>query len=82
MVRLIAGLVVLVLESAAFAGDLVGHASVVDGDTLEIQGTRVRIFGIDAPESDQLCRNDESLRYRCGAKAANELIRTGLVTSY
>jgi endonuclease YncB( thermonuclease family) len=73
MVRLIAGLVVLVLESAAFAGDLVGQASVVDGDTLEIQGTRVRIFGIDAPESDQLCRNDESERYRCGQKSSNAL---------
>src|ERR1700730_16199053 len=28
---------------------------------------------IDAPETSQLCRDDESLQYRCGAKAANEL---------
>jgi endonuclease YncB( thermonuclease family) len=46
---------------------------VIDGDTLEIHGQRIRLSGIDAPESDQLCRGDDSLQYRCGAKAANEL---------
>jgi endonuclease YncB( thermonuclease family) len=53
--------------------DLIGQASVIDGDTLEIHGTRIRLWGIDAPESTQFCRNNESLQYRCGAKAANEL---------
>src|SRR6478736_3117053 len=59
--------------SPAFADSLSGQASVIDGDTLEIHGTRIRLWGIDAPESSQLCRNDESLQYRCGAKSANEL---------
>ena len=27
----------------------------------------------DAPESSQLCRGDDSLQYRCGAKATNDL---------
>lgn len=57
----------------ALAQDLVGRANVIDGDTLEIHGTRIRLWGIDAPESSQLCRGDDSLPYRCGAKAANEL---------
>jgi endonuclease YncB( thermonuclease family) len=39
-----------------FADDLAGQASIVDGDTLEIHGTRIRLWGIDAPESSQLCR--------------------------
>jgi endonuclease YncB( thermonuclease family) len=66
--------VLLVLcSSTASAIDLMGQASVIDGDTLEIHGTRIRLWGIDAPESSQLCRDDESLRYQCGAKAANEL---------
>ncbi|MGX4803995.1 thermonuclease family protein [Bradyrhizobium guangdongense] len=47
----------------------------IDGDTLEIHGTRIRLWGIDAPESSQLCRGEDSLPYRCGAKAANELDR-------
>ena len=33
----------------------------------------MRLSGIDAPESAQLCRGKDSLRYRCGAKAANDL---------
>jgi len=57
----------------AVADNLTGQASVIDGDTLEIHGTRIRLWGIDAPESNQRCRDDESLQYQCGAKAANEL---------
>jgi endonuclease YncB( thermonuclease family) len=52
---------------------IVGQASVVDGDTLEIRGTRIRLFGIDAPESDQTCHDDDGKLYRCGQKAANDL---------
>jgi endonuclease YncB( thermonuclease family) len=63
----------LVAYRVAFADDLTGQATVIDGDTLEIHGTRIRLWGIDAPESSQLCRGDDSLPYRCGAKAANDL---------
>lgn len=55
------------------AGNLIGQASVIDGDTIEIRSKRIRLDGMDAPESDQLCRGDNSNQYRCGAKAANEL---------
>src|ERR1700726_4527289 len=57
----------------AFADSLSGQASIIDGGTLEIHGTRIRLWGIDAPESSQLCRGEDSLQYRCGAKAANDL---------
>jgi endonuclease YncB( thermonuclease family) len=65
---------ILILAAAAEADDL-GQASVADGDTIEIHGTRVRLWGIDAPKSGQLCRGEDILQYRCGAKAANELDR-------
>src|SRR6516165_7572954 len=61
------------LSGGALADDFVGQASVVDGDTLEIHGIRIRLWGIDAPESSQLCRGEDSLQYRCGAQAANDL---------
>ncbi|OKO78351.1 nuclease [Bradyrhizobium sp. NAS96.2] len=57
----------------ARAGDVAGQVSVIDGDTLEIHGTRVRLYGIDAPEHDQLCRDPHGGHYRCGQVAANAL---------
>jgi endonuclease YncB( thermonuclease family) len=57
----------------AEADEFVGQASVVDGDTLEIYGTRIRLWGVDEPESTQLCRGEDSLQYRRGAESANAL---------
>jgi endonuclease YncB( thermonuclease family) len=71
--RAAALLMLLSVWSPALAGDLSGQASIIDGDTLEIHGTRIRLWGIDAPESSQLCRDEDSSLYRCGAQAANDL---------
>ncbi|WP_192245317.1 thermonuclease family protein [Mesorhizobium silamurunense] len=60
----------LLFASPAAAEPLVGVASVIDGDTVEIHGTRIRLNGIDAPESDQLCLDTAGKNYRCGQKAA------------
>jgi len=47
-----------------------GTASVIDGDTIEIHGERIRFDAIDAPESSQLCLDAAGKRYRCGQKSA------------
>jgi endonuclease YncB( thermonuclease family) len=57
---------ILAIVPFALAADLAGQARIIDGDTLEIHGTRIRLWAIDAPESDQLCRNQDSEHYRCG----------------
>ncbi len=56
----------------SLAEDIVGRASVIDGDTLEIRGTRIRMAGIDAPETSQTCGLNGK-KYRCGQQAAMAL---------
>ena len=48
---------------------LEGVAHVMDGDTILIDGTRVRLEGIDAPEATQSCKNHEDQSYPCGKTA-------------
>jgi endonuclease YncB( thermonuclease family) len=57
-------------SSEAAIGALTGRASVIDGDTIEIHGARVRLHGIDAPESNQVCTDAAGAAYRCGQRAA------------
>jgi len=53
----------------AETGTLSGRASVVDGDTIELAGERIRIWGVDAPEARQTCtRGPET--WRCGQQSA------------
>ena len=51
-----------------------GIARVIDGDTIDIGGTRIRLDGIDAPESKQTCQlGGETVA--CGQRATEELIK-------
>lgn len=52
-----------------------GRAKVFDGDTIEIAGTRIRLEGIDAPESQQTCNRKGAGLWRCGAAATSHLKR-------
>lgn len=49
-----------------------GIARVVDGDSVYIDDQLVRLYGIDAPEQEQLCYTG-NLNHACGAEATNYL---------
>lgn len=57
----------------AEAADIVGPAEVIEGDVLEINGTRIRIFGIDAPELDQTCKLPSGRVAECGKLAITQV---------
>ncbi len=65
----------LILIAMPALADVAGTATVIDGDTLEIQGQRIRLHGIDSPESRQLCRLDGK-PWQCG-KDAEEATTSG-----
>lgn len=69
--------------SAHAAGLLVGMATALDGDTLSVDGTSVRLIGVDAPELDQICSEGfqtTQREYPCGLQAVALL--TSLVSDF
>src|ERR1700730_2318593 len=52
-----------------------GIPRIVDGDTVEIGTTKIRLVGIDAPETDQLCLDKDGGRWSCGVTSRDELVR-------
>ncbi|WP_068832916.1 thermonuclease family protein [Xanthomonas graminis] len=70
------GLVVLLLAFSSVPGvaaELVGRATVTDGDTLTVAKQRIRLWGIDAPESAQQCTTKDGRSWPCGRRSAAAL---------
>jgi endonuclease YncB( thermonuclease family) len=58
------------------AADITGVPRVLDGDTIEIDGTKIRLLGIDAPETHpmQFCLDPAGEKWDCGVTAHDELV--------
>lgn len=57
----------------ALTTDFSGPVRVIDGDTLDVGSTRVRLFGIDAPERDQPCTTLQGQNWACGDWATRQV---------
>jgi endonuclease YncB( thermonuclease family) len=66
--------VLLILPSHAHA-DITGKPRVVDGDTIHIGKTKIRLHGIDAPEMKQTCKTSKGKEQMCGVLAKQALER-------
>lgn len=53
--------------------ELSGQARIVDGDTIWIGKTKIRLHGIDAPEMSQECLGRDGDSYRCGEASTDSL---------
>ena len=60
--------------SPAFGADFIGVPRIVDGDTLAIGSTKIRLEAIDAPETDQICLNANGAHWACGIDARDQLV--------
>ena len=57
------------VREVSHAGDVMGKPRIVDGDTIWIGPEKIRLHGIDAPESKQTCKKADATEYRCGEMA-------------
>jgi len=62
----------LVLAATLASQPIYGIAVAADGDSLTVGGTSVRLFGVDAPEFDQMCTRSGS-SWPCGQAASDHL---------
>lgn len=72
MIRVV--IIALLITTPAMATDVTGIPRIVDGDTVQIDATKIRLTGIDAPETDQVCLDPIGQRWACGVTARDELV--------
>lgn len=58
--------------AVAKSDTITGEPRVIDGDTIEVSGQKIRIHGVDAPESRQTCQKG-GMEWLCGQEASKAM---------
>ena len=72
MLRVCSALVLLAFALPGYAA-VDGPVRVIDGDTLDVGGVRVRLHGVDAPEIGQTCQTSQGETWECGIWVSREM---------
>ncbi|MGY4174907.1 endonuclease YncB(thermonuclease family) [Bradyrhizobium sp. USDA 4518] len=73
--RVMMAALLAVLTSPVCAAKLSGPPHILDANTIEIEQTRIRLSGIEAPETDQICLDAHGRKWACGVAARDALIK-------
>lgn len=75
MKRTLTALALVLATGPSFAVDgiIIGTPRVIDGDSMEIDGKKIRLHGIDAPELKQKCGTPDDPMHHCGTMAKESL---------
>lgn len=71
--HLVLAIAIALTAAPAYALELTGPAHVVDGDTLDVSGERIRLHGIDAPERHQDCTLPGGSVWKCGQASTDAM---------
>lgn len=63
----------VLLTAPALAEEISGIPNIVDGDTVYVSSRKIRLSGVDAPETDQVCLSSAGQKSSCGLDAKREL---------
>ena len=66
-------LFIFLITTSSLANEIIaGYPKVIDGDTIHINASKIRLNGIDAPEREQICSKFNT-EYNCGITATQAL---------
>ncbi|NQU57524.1 MAG: thermonuclease family protein [Rhodospirillales bacterium] len=70
---ILATVLLALIAGPARSGEITGAAHAINGDTMEVGGLTLRLYGIDAPELAQTCTSKKGKLQHCGDLARQML---------